>query len=149
MGGMRRTLIGWGLLAVVLLAGGAIAWVIHVAAVAPVSPVLDPVVQPAARPDLPMSGNVASNRLVLLPSTEQARILGRDVGQGCDGIVAFAMGFGRHDADKGDAYWSVRCADGRSYAVALHPGETGGVSVLGCDAMRSAGMECFKRLAPP
>jgi hypothetical protein len=146
---MRRTIIGWGLLAIILSAIAAIAWVVHVAAVAPVSPVLDPVAQPTPRPDLRRSGNVASDRLALLPSTEQARILGRDVGQGCDGAVAFPMGFGRHDADKGDAYWSVRCADGRSYAVALHPGETAGVSVLGCDAMRSAGMECFKRLSPP
>ena len=65
---------------------------------------------------------------------------------GCDGVFAFGMGLGRHDADKGDAYWSVHCGDGKSYAVALHPGQIGGASVLGCDAMRSAGMDCFKRL---
>jgi hypothetical protein len=75
-------------------------------------------------------------------------VLGKVIGHGCTGVVAFPMGIGRHDADRGDAYWSVRCADGKSYAVALHPDQAGSVSVLGCDAMQSAGMECFKRLPP-
>lgn len=144
--GLRRTVIGWVLLAIIVSTAGAILWIAHLAALAPVSPVRDAVTQPALRPDLPITGNIANDRLETLPSTEQARLLGRDVGQGCDGVFAFAMGLGHHDADKGDAYWSVRCADGRTYAVALHPGAAGGASVLGCDAMRTAGMECFKRL---
>ncbi len=145
-GGIRRTIIGWSLLAIILVVIAAGYWIAHVAALAPVSPVRNPVNVPLARPDLPVTGNIANDRLASLPSTEQALLLGRDVGPGCDGVVAFGMGLGRHDADKGDAYWSVRCADGREYAVALHPGPAGGASVLGCDAMRSAGMECFKRL---
>ena len=142
----RRTIIGWGLLAFVLVATAAIVWVVHVADVAPVSPVRNAVNEPVARPDVPGSGNLANDHLAALPSTEQAVVLGKDVGQGCSGVLAYAMGFGKHDADKGDAYWSVRCADGKDYAVALHPGDNGGVSVIGCDAMRSAGMECFKKI---
>jgi len=145
-GGVRRTIIGWVLLAIVAVAAGAIVWIAHLAALAPVSPVRNAVNEPLAHPDVPTTGNLANDRLARLPSTEQAVVLGKDVGQGCAGVLAFAMGFGKHDADRGDAYWSVRCADGKSYAVALHPGPAGGASVLGCDAMRSAGMECFKRL---
>jgi hypothetical protein len=144
--GTRRIIIGWSLLAIIVVVVGAGFWIAHLAALAPVSPVRNPVNEPLPRPDLPVTGNIANDRLANLPSTEQALLLGRDVAQGCDGTVAFAMGLGHHDADKGDAYWSVRCADGREYAVALHPGAAGGASVLGCDAMRSAGMECFKRL---
>jgi hypothetical protein len=145
---MRRTIIGWALLAIIAAAVGLIVWIVHLAALAPVSPVRNAVSEPAPHPDLPTSGNIANDRLANLPSTEQAVLLGKDVGAGCEGVLAFPMGFGRHDADKGDAYWSVRCADGKSYAVALHPDKAGGVSVLGCDAMQSAGMECFKRLPP-
>lgn len=145
---VRRTVIGWALLAIILTAAAAVLWIARLAALAPVTPVRNVVNQLPPHPDPLVTGNAAFDRLVRLPSTEQARLLGRDVGQGCDGVVAFAMGFGRHDADMGDAYWSVRCANGKSYAVALHPGAAGGVSVLGCDAMRSAGMECFKRLPP-
>jgi len=146
---MRRTIIGWALLAIIVVAAWAIVWIAHLAALAPVSPVRNAVNEPTAHPDVPVTGNIANDRLANLPSTEQAVLLGRDIGQGCDGVFAFAMGFGRHDADKGDAYWSVKCADGKSYAVALHPDKAGGVSVLGCDAMQTAGMECFKRLPPP
>ncbi len=146
--GVRRTIIGWVLLAIILTAVAAVLWIAHLAALAPVTPVRNAVNEPPPHTDTLATGNAAYDRLARLPSTEQALLLGQDVGQGCVGVVAFAMGFGRHDADKGDAYWSVRCADGKSYAVALHPGAAGGVSVLGCDAMRSAGMECFKRLPP-
>lgn len=146
---MRRTIIGWALLAIVVAAGWSILWIVHVAALAPVSPVRHPVSEPTARSDARSSGNTANDRLANLPSTEQALLLGKDIGRGCEGVVAFAMGFGRHDADKGDAFWSVKCADGKSYALALHPDTAGGVSVFDCDAMRAAGMDCFKRLSPP
>ncbi len=145
---MRRTIIGWTLLAIIVVAAWAIYWIAHLAELAPVSSVRGTVSEPTAHPDVPVTGNIANDRLANLPSTEQAVILGKDVGDGCDGVFAFAMGFGRHDADKGDAYWSVKCGDGKSYAVALHPGQIGGVSVLGCDAMQAAGMTCFKRLPP-
>ncbi|HZB91866.1 MAG TPA: hypothetical protein VE397_10520 [Stellaceae bacterium] len=143
---MRRTIIGAALLAILVVAVIAGVWIAHVAAVAPVTPVHDIVVPPPPRPENLDSGNPANDRLANLTSTEQATVLGKKIGHGCTGIAAFPMGIGRHDADRGDAYWSVRCADGESYAVALHPDKAGSVSVLGCDAMHSAGMDCFKRL---
>ncbi len=149
---MRRTLIGVTLLAILAVIAIAAVWITHVAEVAPVTAV-PPVrgivsLEPPPRPDATRSDNPANARLADLTSTEQAVVLGKLIGHGCTGVVAFPMGIGRHDADRGDAYWSVRCADGKSYAVALHPDQAGSVSVLGCDAMQSAGMECFKRLPP-
>jgi hypothetical protein len=148
---MRRTLIGVTLFALLAAVVIAAVWITHVAEVAPVTsvpPVRGIVSLEPPRPDLPRSDNPANQKLADLTSTEQAVVLGKVIGHGCTGVVAFPMGIGRHDADRGDAYWSVRCADGKSYAVALHPDQAGSVSVLGCDAMQSAGMECFKRLPP-
>ena len=148
---MRRTLIGVTLFALLATVAIAAVWITHVAEVAPVTsvpPVRGIVSLEPPRPDVPRAANPANEKLADLPSTEQAVVLGKVIGLGCTGVVAFPMGIGRHDADRGDAYWSVRCADGKSYAVALHPDQAGSVSVLGCDAMQSAGMECFKRLPP-
>ena len=145
---VRRSIIGWTLLGIVLAAAGSVFSVVRLAHQAPTSPVRNPYNDPTARPDMRASGNLANDRLMGLPSLEQALLLGKAVGQGCAGVLAYPMGIGRRDADKGDAYWSVRCADGNSYAVALHPDKAGGASVLGCDAMLRAGMECFKRLPP-
>jgi hypothetical protein len=148
---MRRTLIGVTLLALVTAIAVVAVWITHVAEVAPVTavpPVRGIVSLEPPRPDVPRADNPANARLADLPSTEQAVVLGKVIGHGCTGVVAFPMGIGRHDADRGDAYWSVRCADGKSYAVALHPDQAGSVSVLGCDAMQSAGMACFKHLPP-
>jgi hypothetical protein len=145
---MRRRLIGGALLAILVALTLTIAWVAHLAALAPVTPVRDSVVVAPPLTDALGSTNPANARLANLPSTEQAIVLGKDIGAGCDGVMAYPMGIGRHDADRGDAYWSVRCADGKSYAVALHPDKAGSVSVLSCDAMEAAGMACFKHLPP-
>lgn len=143
---MRRKIIGASLLAILAAVVVAVVWIAHVAALAPVTPVRGSVLVVPAKPEDLASGNPANDRLANLTSTEQAVVLGKKIGHGCTGIAAFPMGIGRHDADRGDAYWSVRCADGESYAVALHPDKEGTVNVLGCDAMHSAGMDCFKRL---
>jgi hypothetical protein len=143
---MRRRIISWALLAIVTVAVLAVIWVVHVASVAPVTPVESIVAQAPPRPDQPAVRNPANERLANLTSTEQAVVLGKKIGRGCDGIVAFPMGIGHHDADRGDAYWSVRCADGASYAVTIHPDAAGTISVLSCEAMRQAGRECFKPL---
>ena len=68
------------------------------------------------------------------------------MGADCAGELSFAMGEGTRAADKGDFYWSLKCADGRSYAVALHPGAAPSASVFGCDVIKSAGMTCFRRI---
>jgi hypothetical protein len=143
---MRRKIIGTALIAIPVILVLAVLWVVHVASVAPVTHVAAVIPETPARPVQPAYDNPANRQLADLTSTEQAAVLGKKIGHGCDGIVAFPMGFGSHDADRGDAYWSVRCADGASYAVVLHPDKAGTASVLSCDAMRQAGRECFKPL---
>jgi hypothetical protein len=143
---MRRVIIGWGMAAILLAVLVGIAWVWNLARQAPTSPVRAHVVQEPARPAVPTSGNPANDHLATLPSTEQALLLGRAVGADCQGTMAFPMGIGRRDADRGDAYWSVRCADGASYAVAIHPDKGGSTTVFNCNAVKAAGLECFKRI---
>jgi hypothetical protein len=145
---MRRLIIGWVLLAAIVIAVGAAVWIARLAEIAPVSPVPATVALQPPRPDVPNSVNPANDRLANLPSTEQAVALGKMIGRGCDGVIAYPMGIGRRKANRGDAYWSVRCTDGNNYAVVLHPDKAGTVSVLGCDVLKDAGIECFKRLPP-
>ncbi len=145
-GGLRRKIIGGALLAILVALVLTGAWIAHIAALAPVTAVRGTVALAPPRPDVPSTGNRANDRLADLPSTEQALVLGKKIGQGCVGTVAYPMGIGHRDADRGDAYWSVKCADGKAYAIALHPDQEGSASVLGCDAMDSAGMPCFKHL---
>lgn len=145
-GGFRRKIIGGALLAILIVLVLAGAWIAHVAAVAPVTPVRNTIALAPPRPDLPRTDNPANDKLADLPSTEQALLLGKKIGQGCVGTLAYPMGIGHRDADRGDAYWSVKCADGKAYAVTLHPDKEGSASVLGCDAMASAGMACFQHL---
>jgi len=145
---MRRLIIGWVLLASIVIAVGAAVWIARLAEIAPVSPVPATVALQPPLTDVPNSANPANERLANLTSSEQAVELGKLIGRGCTGIIAYPMGIGRGEANRGNAYWSVRCADGNNYAVVLHPDKAGTVSVLGCDALRDAGIECFKRLPP-
>jgi hypothetical protein len=121
--------------------------VMHLAAVAPTSSVRGKPEAAAPHSDALVAGDTWRDRFAQLPSTEQAVRLGKMVGADCAGELAFAMGEGTRDADKGDLYWSVKCGDGRSYAVALHPGAAVNASVFGCDVIKSAGMTCFRRIA--
>lgn len=143
---MRRVIIGWAL--TVILTGLTLfgLWLWRLASLAPTSPVAATVAESVQHPDVPGTGNAANDRIAAMPSTEQALLLGRMVGPGCEGVMAFEMGIGRRDADKGDAYWSVRCADGKSYAVAFRPDKAGNAHVLPCQVMQAAGMDCFKKL---
>ena len=143
---MRRVIIGWGMAAILLAIVIAGIWVWNLAQQAPTSPVRAHIEQAPPRPEVPSSGNPANDHLASLPSTEQAVLLGRAVGPDCKGVLAFPMGIGKRDADRGDAYWSVRCEKGDSHAVAIHPDKTGSTTVFSCDAAKAAGMECFKRI---
>ncbi len=63
------------------------------------------------------SGNPTHDRLLALPAAEQAKALARNVGRGCIGTSAFVMGLVNTDKWKSLAYWSVKCKDGKSYAI--------------------------------
>ena len=145
---MRRKLIGGALLVILAAVSVSVIWIVHAASVAPVTRVAGAVALAPPRPDALSIPNPANQRIANLTSTEQAAVLGKAIGRGCTGVVAFPMGIGWHDADRGDAYWSVKCADGKSYAVTLHPDKAGTASVLECDALHAAGITCFKHLPP-
>lgn len=92
-----------------------------------------------------VSLNVANDELARLPAAEQAAKLARAVGHWCIGTEAFMMGLVSTGRGKGNAYWSLRCADGSTWAVQVDPGA--GVTAIDCDSFKESavGKECFKK----
>ena len=88
-------------------------------------------------------GNPIHDRLLSLPPAEQAKTLARNVGQGCIGTLAFPMGVISTDKWKSLAYWSVRCKDGRSFAIQIAPNAQ--MFVIDCRTLQANGKECFKK----
>jgi hypothetical protein len=116
---------------------------------------------PAATATAPSSGvqNPANDWLLSQSSTGQADMLGKVVGDGCKGKTPFYQGNMKSGASsstdtrpklpvlpgtENDAFWSIRCYDGRSYEVEVHPDGSG--KVLECSALKAMGAgECFKK----
>jgi hypothetical protein len=98
----------------------------------------------AATAEAAGSGNPVHDRLLALPPAEQARVLGHNVGQGCVGLSAFPMGVVSTDKWKSLAYWSVRCKDGRSFAIQISPNSQ--IFVVDCQIFEANGKVCFKKL---
>jgi len=98
-------------------------------------------VQPAG------SENAANDRLMKLPAKQQAATLGNYVGSGCVGATAFYMGEGTSSLSRKAMFWSVRCVNGKAYAVQIKSGPMNGTTVLECATLRTvAGAECFQKL---
>jgi hypothetical protein len=89
------------------------------------------------------SGNPAHDRLLALPPDQQAKTLAQAIGRGCVGKSAFPMGVTSTGKAKGLAYWSVRCKDGRSFAVQIAPDAQ--AIAADCRALEASGKECFKK----
>jgi hypothetical protein len=89
------------------------------------------------------SGNPINDRLLSLPAAEQAQTIANNVGQGCVGAEAFPMGVTKTGKARGYAYWSVRCKDGRSFAVQIAPNAE--MSWVDCQLLKQSGKECFKK----
>jgi hypothetical protein len=89
------------------------------------------------------SGNPVNDRLLSLPPVEQAKTIGKNVGHGCVGTTAFPMGVVNTAKWKGIAYWSLRCKDGRSFAIQIAPNAE--IFVVDCQTLKSNGKECFKK----
>jgi hypothetical protein len=89
------------------------------------------------------SGNKVNDRLLSLPPAEQAAIIAHNVGENCEGTEAFPMGVTASGKAKGFAYWSVRCKDGRSFAIQIAPSAE--FSVMDCRVLKANGKECFKK----
>jgi len=88
--------------------------------------------------------NAANERILSLPAHQQARVMGTAIGKSCVGKTAFFMGLG----DEGSAFWSVRCANGRTYAVAVAPDEDGSTTSMSCASFTAkTHVQCFKKFS--
>ena len=89
--------------------------------------------------------NPANDRLLKLAPAERAAQLARAVGHWCIGTEAFLMGVLSGGSGEGNAYWSLRCADGSTWAVQIDP--LSEVTAIDCDTYKEngAGKECFKK----
>jgi len=91
------------------------------------------------------SGNPTHDRLMAMSPDQQAKSLSKGI-KGCVGTAAFPMGVVSTAKWKSLAYWSVRCKDGRSFAVQIAPDAKGTAQVADCRALEGSGKECFKKL---
>src|SRR6185437_1761758 len=90
-------------------------------------------------------GNPANDKLMQVSPAERAATLARAVGNWCIGTEAFPMGVITSGTGEGNAYWSLRCADGSAWAVQIDP--LAEVTAIDCDTFKAdgAGKECFKK----
>ncbi len=89
--------------------------------------------------------NPANDKLLKLRAPERAAMLARAVGHWCIGTEAFLMGVIAGGPGEGNAYWSLRCADGSEWAVQID--SQGQYVAIGCDEYKAAGAgkECFQK----
>jgi hypothetical protein len=99
--------------------------------------------QRTARPARP--ANPANDKLEKLAPAERAGVLARAAPNWCIGTETFLMGLETAGAARGNAYWSLRCADGSTWALQVDP--LAGITVIDCDTFKAAGdgKECFKK----
>ena len=89
--------------------------------------------------------NPANDELLKLPPPARAEKLARAISQWCIGTEAFLMGVVGAGPGRGNAYWSLRCADGSAWAIQIDP--QAGATAIGCDEFAAAapGKACFKQ----
>src|SRR4029077_16946886 len=88
------------------------------------------------------SGNPANDSLLAMSPDQQADMLTKGI-KGCVGTSPFPMGVTPTGKAKGYAYWSVRCKDGRSFAIQITPKAQ--ATAADCKALEGSGKECFKK----
>jgi hypothetical protein len=88
--------------------------------------------------------NPANEELLRLPPPERAEKLARAVSRWCIGTETFLMGVVGAGPGRGNAYWSLRCADGTTWAIQINP--DAGITAIGCEefAVAAPGKECCK-----
>ena len=88
--------------------------------------------------------NRANDYLLSVGETVRATALARAIGEGCVGVKPFYMGIGKTGINENKAFWSLLCADGRSFSVQVNPDGNG--TVLTCGALEAmGGGPCFRR----
>jgi hypothetical protein len=101
-------------------------------------------VEVATPRDVPNTGNAAHDQLLSLEPNMQAVALGQTVNEGCVGRDAFYMGMD----PKLNAYWSVRCANGKKYQVRISSDAGGSTTIMDCNLLKAVGkISCFEKLA--
>ena|SRR6516162_1972878 len=88
------------------------------------------------------SGNSANDSLLAMSPEQQAQMLTKGI-KGCVGESPFPMGVTKTGKAKGYAYWSVRCQDGRSFAIQITPKSQ--ATAAECKQLEGSGKECFKK----
>jgi hypothetical protein len=90
--------------------------------------------------------NPSNYRLLTLSRSEQARELSHAVGQGCRGVETFYMGMPSQGFAVGAAFWSLRCQDGRTFAILINPDSDGTSLTVSCSALAQyTQAACFRR----
>jgi hypothetical protein len=89
--------------------------------------------------------NPANDKLAKMSPPERAGVLARAVGHWCIGTQTFLMGVETTGAAAGNAYWSLRCADGTAWAVQINL--LAEIVAIDCDSFKEngGGKECFKK----
>ena len=89
--------------------------------------------------------NPANDKLERLAPAERAAQLAHVVGHWCIGTEAFLMGVETAGRAAGNAYWSLRCIDGSTWAIQIDP--LAEVTAIDCASYKAAGggKECFKK----
>lgn len=90
--------------------------------------------------------NPVNDKLLRLSPAKRAAMLARVVGHWCIGTQTFLMGLITAGRGEGNAYWSIRCADGSAWAIQID--SLGESTAIDCDSYQAngAGKECFKKL---
>ncbi len=91
------------------------------------------------------SGNRLNDRLLAMPAAQRAQVVGASLHRDCVGVEAFPMGVAKTGPAKGAAYWSVRCQNGKSYAVEFPPNPKIRAMFVDCEQLQGTGHECFKK----
>jgi hypothetical protein len=89
--------------------------------------------------------NSTSELLERLKPEERDARLAQMVGFFCVGTQSFLMGVADSGPETGNAYWSIACLNGNSFAVQLDP--LGRVVTVPCSVLADTGKgkECFKK----
>jgi hypothetical protein len=89
--------------------------------------------------------NPFNDKLLSAEPAQRAAMLAGVVGHWCIGTETFLMGLVTAGRGAGNAYWSVRCVDGSTWAVQIDP--LGEFTAIDCASYQAngAGKECFKK----
>jgi hypothetical protein len=89
--------------------------------------------------------NEISEAIERMKPAERSARLAEMVGYWCVGTETFLMGVADQGPEAGNAYWSVACLDGNSYAIQIDP--LGRPVTIPCSVLADTGKgkECFKK----